>query len=103
MIAVVTCMALTVAIGAMIAFVWLVVMAKRGNTTTFARLGRDNFWKFMFRVSLVLAVVGIWISAIVLAFSVAWHIALLVATVTQVAFALGLSLIRRSPSDTPGR
>ncbi len=103
MVAVVTCMALTVAIGAMIAFVWVVVLAKRGNTTTFSRLGRNNFWMFVFRATLVLAVIGVWISAIVLLFSVAWYVALAVATVVQVAAAVALSLRKKLPSDTPGR
>ena len=99
----VLCAFLAIATATVIAFVWLVVMAKRRNTTTFTQLGRNNFWTFVFRAACVLAFVGVWISAILLVFSLAWYVVIAITAASQVATAAALSLLKGKRVKSPGQ
>lgn len=99
----VLCAFLAIATAAVIAFAWLVVMVRRRNTTTFTQLGRNNFWTFVFRATCVLALAGVWIGAILLVFSLAWYFVFAITTVSQVATAAALSMLKGRRAKSPGQ
>lgn len=103
MLEAVLCTLLAIVTGVAIAFVWPVGVVKRRNTTTFMQLGRNNFWTFVFRASCVLAIVGVWISAILLVFSLAWYVVIAITAASQVATAAALSLLKGKRVKSPGQ